>query len=399
MSIWDRIQACTNAVSLAEAPKILIENAESLLRMSQTNGTPRDRISPQKQRDSSLRGSAAPTVRTGMVHCLLHSHEDALMPVSGLRAFSSETLSSPEPQPWSSAVGHASTGKSGRVIERLQGDIDRLHREKQLLKVQHEEALKTNEALQSQNQSLKDRNSNYEQSHESNTRQLARKERQVEELREELRREKQRTSAAERLAQAAAANEESWRDAASQARSLGAQKEVEYETIVTCRRLDNDRHQGSVDKMQANFDMLVRQRMEDQDSQRKLEIIAEQQKQTISQLEELNKKLNSNFKAYRSEIDIATAALRDLVSGNDDAVNAKLDEMTRVTGEMRWVIGMEHINQEQANTEAVQKDSKPNPEKTPERRSERSPERSPERSSEKASSKKSPRKIFRKGTR
>jgi chromosome segregation ATPase len=253
----------------------------------------------------------------------------------------SEASPSPEPQAWSSAVGHASTGKSGRVIERLQVDIDRLNREKQLLKVRFEESEKTNEALQTRNQCLQDRNDNYEQSHEANLRQLARKERQVEEFKEELKREKHKTTIAQDAAQAAARSEEEWRDQASQAKSIAAQKESEYEAMVSCRKMDHDRHQSALDRMKENFETLLRDRQDDLDRSRKLEIIAEQQKQTIGQLEELTKRLNANFKAYRTEIDKAIADIREHASSNDSAVAMKLDEMTKVTGQMRWVMNVD----------------------------------------------------------
>jgi hypothetical protein len=195
--------------------------------------------------------------------------------------------------------------------------------------------------LQTRNQYLQDRNNNYEQSHEANLRQLARKERQVEEFREELKREKQRTAIAQQMAQAATQSEEEWRDQASQAKSIAAQKESEYEAMVSCRKLDHDRHQGGLDRMKENFENLLRDRQEDLDRSRKLEIIAEQQKQTIGQLEELTKRLNANFKAYRMEIDKAVADLRQHACANDSAVAVKLEEMAEVTGQMRWVMNVD----------------------------------------------------------
>ena len=260
--------------------------------------------------------------------------------LSGLFAVN-EASPSPEPQAWSSAIGHASTGKSGRVIERLQGDIDRLHREKQLLKVRYEESEKNNEALQTRCQYLQDRNSNYEQSHEANLRQLARRERQLEELREDLKKGQHRTAAAEKAAQSAAVNEEQWRQQASQAKSIATQKETEYDVIVSCRKLDNDRHQTGLDKVKENIDRLLDGRQADLENYRKLEIVAEQQQQTINQLEELTRKLSANFKAYKNEIDKAIAGMREHVNSNDSAIAARLDEMTRVTGEMRWVMNVE----------------------------------------------------------
>jgi chromosome segregation ATPase len=229
------------------------------------------------------------------------------------------------------------------VIERLQGDIDRLRRERQLLTTRLEESEKQTETLKTRNQSLQDRTSNYEQSHEATLRQLSRRERQVEELREELRKEKMRTAQAEAQAAAAISNEEVWRNQAHQAKAIATQKEVEYDTIVDCRKVDYNRHQAGLDKIRSEVGTLLRQKEEDLEKQKKLEIIAEQQQQTIAQLEDLNRKLSTNFKAYRHEIDSAVSDLQQTASRNDQAVNQKLDEMAEVTGRMRWVMNIEDV--------------------------------------------------------
>jgi len=309
--------------------------------MSEVNGV----LKEQTQQDgvrppTSGRVTSASMMRSGTFHC---SHISPATLNQYAVMSSSESSPSSESIPWSSAIGHAGTGKSGRVIERLQGDIDRLRREKQLLKMRHEEVEKANEALVSRNQSLQDRNSNYEQSHEANLRQLARKERQVEDLREDLRKEKLKTAKAEAQAQTATANEEIWRNQSSQARALAAQRETEYDTIVACRKVDYDRHQSGLDKIRAGFDTLLQRREDDLEKQKKLEIIAEQQRQTISQLEDLTRRLTTNFKAYRHEIDAAIADLRETANSNDQAVTRKLDEMTQVTGRMRWVMNIEDL--------------------------------------------------------
>lgn len=248
---------------------------------------------------------------------------------------------SPEPAPWSSAVGHASTGKSGRVIERLQGEIDRLNRDLQLLKARLDDSEKARETLTTHNSYLQDRNSNYEQSQEANLRQLQRKDRMIEELRENLLREKLRVAAAEQTAKEAAANEEEWRNDASQSRSLANQKETEYATIVTCRNVENERHQGLLKHLQDSFQALLRERTEDQGSYERLQLIAEQQSQTIAQLQEVSTKTNANFQAYRSEVDGAIASWREQVGSNDDNTVAKLEEMTQVTSEMKWVMAVD----------------------------------------------------------
>lgn len=248
---------------------------------------------------------------------------------------------SPEPVAWSSAVGHASTGKSGRVIERLQGEIDRLNRDLQLLKARLDDSEKARETLITHNSYLQDRNSNYEQSQEANSRQLQRKDRMIDELRENLLREKLRVAAAEEAGKEAAASEEEWRNEASQSRSLATQKETEYSTMVTCRTSEYERYQRSLKQLQDSFHTLLVERAEDQASHDRLDLIAEQQGQTIAQLQELNTKTNANFKSYRFEVDAAIASLREHVGSNDAHVLAKLEEMTQVTGQMKWVMAVD----------------------------------------------------------
>lgn len=306
--------------------------------MAEANGMLKEQSHFDGSRPTPGRVVSATIMRSGTTSLMLSTANTDYDPVMST---AESSTASPEPAPWSSAIGHAATGKSGRVIERLQGDIDRLRREKQSLKTRQEETEKANETLVARNQSLQDRNSNYEQSHEANLRQLARRERQVEELREELRREKLRTAQAEAQSAAAASSEETWRKQASQAKALAAQKESEYETIVACRKVDYDRHQSGLDKIRARFDTLLRRKDEDLEKQQKLEIVAEQQRQTISQLEDLTKKLTANFKAYRHEIDSAIRDLHNVASKNDEALTSKLDEMTEVTARMRWVMNVD----------------------------------------------------------
>lgn len=248
---------------------------------------------------------------------------------------------SPEPAPWSSAVGHASTGKSGRVIERLQGEIDRLNRDLHLLKARLDDSEKARETLYTHNSYLQDRNSNYEQSQEANSRQLQRKDRMIDELRENVLREKLRVAAAEQSAKEAATNGEEWRKEASQSRSLASQKETEYATLSSSRNEENERHQASLRRVQDSFQTLLNERAKDQASSDRLQLIAEQQTQTIAHLHELNNKTTANFLAYRSEIDGAIASLREHVGSNDVNVLAKLEEMTHVTGQMKWVMAVD----------------------------------------------------------
>lgn len=174
-------------------------------------------------------------------------------------------------------------------------------------------------------------------------RQLQRKERQVEELKTDLQREKSKTDRAEEAARTAVANEDDWREQANQAKAIAQHKEAEYDAIASCRTMDNDRHQNGLNRIKAHLEELQRKRLEDLEKQKRMEIIAEQQRQTIEQLEELTKKLTANFKTYRTEIDSAIEGLRNIASENDRLVQDKVEEMRKVTGEMRWIMNVETV--------------------------------------------------------
>ena len=284
----------------------------------------------------------SPKLRTSMYTCLILTkpvpHTDMY---PGLGSFQ-EPSPSPEPAQWSSAIGHATTtGKSGRVIERLQGDIDRLNREKQLLKVQYEDSQSTVETISTRNEYLQTSNSNYEQSHEADVRQIARKDRQLDELREDLKRQRTRTAAAEESAAVANANEEEWREVASQAKSKALQKELEYDTLNTCRTLDNERNYTMLSKLRKNFEELIHDRNEEQDKLRKLEIIIEQQRETIRTLEGYNKRIHANSQTYQREVDNAIRDVREHVIIQDEVVVAKLAEMQDTIDKMKWVMNVD----------------------------------------------------------
>ncbi|KAL9626218.1 MAG: hypothetical protein Q9164_007921, partial [Protoblastenia rupestris] len=102
-----------------------------------------------------------------------------------------------EGYPWSSAVGRATTGKSGRVIERLMADVDRLQREKHLANVKLEEETKRSESARSVLQNLQVSNQHLESSHEIDKVALGKRDRKIEELRADLQIERSRREKAE----------------------------------------------------------------------------------------------------------------------------------------------------------------------------------------------------------
>ena len=211
------------------------------------------------------------------------------------------------------------------------------------MRLRHEEAERATETLHTQYRQLQDRNSNYESSHEATQRQLQRKERQVAELREEVQKEKVKTDRAEEALRTAALSEDEWREQAHQAKAIAQQKETEYDAIAACRNMDNDRHQNGLNRIKASLDRVLKNHAEDQDRRIRMEVIAEQRQREIDQLEELTRRLQTNFNSYRLQIDTAIEDLRSAAGSNDREVQSRLEEMKRTTGEMKWVMNVETV--------------------------------------------------------
>ena len=131
------------------------------------------------------------------------------------------------------------------------------------------------------------------------------------------------------------------------------QRESEYDTIVACRKVDYDRHQGGIAKIRSEISSLLRLKEDDLEKKKKLEILAEQQRETIAYLEDLNRKLTTNFKAYRHTIDATLSGLHKNANLNDHAVAYKLHEMNEVVGQMRWVMNIDNaVNHHHASSPA-----------------------------------------------
>lgn len=99
---------------------------------------------------------------------------------------------------WSSAVGHAATGKSGRVIHNLQEDIARLTRECSVYRSRAEETQRINDAFRTQVQTMTEQIRNLELANETNLHSISRKDRKIEDLRLEIQSERDRRHRAEK---------------------------------------------------------------------------------------------------------------------------------------------------------------------------------------------------------
>ncbi|KAL9623175.1 MAG: hypothetical protein Q9160_002490 [Pyrenula sp. 1 TL-2023] len=319
-----------------ETPNLTFDDVEP--RLLFTDSTPPEPMSNGQEVQRSSPAPLALSGTSGVLSGLKHYVVDTL---GSLDTWSPAERRPSETLPWSSAVGHASTGKSGRVIERLQAEIDKLNRDKHVVKAQIEDAEKAKEASQTQISYLQDRNSNLEQSHEADLRSMKRKDRKIEELRADLQKEKLRTSNAEDTATAALRSEGMAQDTAKISRVLASQREQEYEAIKGVREREKKQRQNQVDKLGHDFSELLRERKDDEQKLSRLSIVVEQQKHVINQLQDDNRKTDKNFQEYCKHLDSLLTNLRAKFGANDQDISETLEESRKVLGQMKWVMNVQ----------------------------------------------------------
>ncbi|RDW81668.1 uncharacterized protein DSM5745_05225 [Aspergillus mulundensis] len=243
---------------------------------------------------------------------------------------------------WSSAVGHAATGKSGRVIHNLQEDIARLTRECSVYRSRAEETQRMNEAFKTQVQNMTDRLRNLEHSNEMNLHSLSRKEKKIEELRAELQGERDRRELAD--------NEK--------ARFRQLMDEAQDDFHQKCAELQEVAHHS-----QTQYDVLAKSgQRERSDQQRRLKGIREEfialreaHNQTNSQLGQLDSvmaqkdreieleraKFEALFKQYEAYKRAHDEEVRDLIEQNQQGqakLDAALASLKETEGQMKWVL-------------------------------------------------------------
>lgn len=253
-----------------------------------------------------------------------------------------ETNSSPSNAEWSSAVGHAMTGKSGRVIHNLQEDIARLTRECSLQRSRAEEAQRSNEALKIQLQNVTDRLRNYEQSHETMQNSIARKDRKIEDLKAEVQSEKDRRLRAEedahRTTQMAANERDEHHRAFTEAHEMAGLARNQYDTLAKARSKEHDDYQARFTGIRKEITELCNRETDRQNQLTRFDVIIEQKNREIEAERDRTEKMSHLFEQYKEE---SERGLRELVQrgyANDAAIDQVVTQAKEVTGRMKWVM-------------------------------------------------------------
>ena len=246
--------------------------------------------------------------------------------------------------PWSSAVGRAATGKSGRVIERLMADVDRLQREKHLANVKLEEETRRSESARSALENLQVSNQHLESSHEIDKIALGRRDRKIEELRAELQVERSRREKAEAdMKDTRLERDETVQDYQRQIfdeKGKAKRSTTQYEVLSKSWKNLEEKYERQTRKLKGDMCELKLQMNSDQRKLMRLGVIMEQLKQEGDKTKKAKDKVLRDFETFRAEQEDGIREMKRRAEKNDAASDDALKQLDIVLGEMRYVVNV-----------------------------------------------------------
>lgn len=246
--------------------------------------------------------------------------------------------------PWSAAVGRASLGKSGRVIDRLMGDNDRLRRDKTLATAKLEEELKKSESARSTLEALRASNANLQSLHDIDKAALTRKDRKIEEIRTELEAERARREKAEAEVKVTRREREDavekYRKEASREQEESRYASTQYDALSKSWKSMEQHHHRQTQKLRVDIKSLQESIAKDKQKLSHLEVITDQLRQEGDKAKRAKEKLFDAFEAYKKEQSKSLIGIKERAQRNDFTYDEILREVEAVVGQMRYVINV-----------------------------------------------------------
>ena len=250
-------------------------------------------------------------------------------------------------------MGHATTsGKSGRVIERLMSENDKLKRDLNAQIVKCQELEKSLQTYKPQIETLRQENDNLSHARDVDSGLIARRDRKIEGLKTDLAAEKSRREFAERSAkereqQKDAIEETSRREVQTLSEST-KHAVVHAEILETSHRQLGQEYRSRTEAFKKELSSLMEGRERDRQRLAKLDVVADQMRQELERSQKLNGQIVDTWEKLRTghqeQFDEMLAETR-----HENESNRKLSmQMEQAVNEMRWVMGVKkHVKDAQ----------------------------------------------------
>ena len=257
-----------------------------------------------------------------------------------------DTLSPTNENQWSSAVGHATTnGKSGRVIERLMAENDRLKRELELQILRSQELERNLETMRPQIEALRTENDNLKHANSVDGTLLSRRDRKIETLKVEVSQERSRREASDLLARRLERQNEESQDTAKRDVQL-AHEEAKHATThahileQSHRQLASEYRQRA-ERWQKDIAVLKAQRQSHDEKLSRYIVVSDQMRSETDQLRKMHADMAEQWDEYTRANEEWKAALEDIANFENGKMRKLSEDMETITNKMRWVMGLE----------------------------------------------------------
>lgn len=251
------------------------------------------------------------------------------------------------PTPWSAAIGKATSGKSGRVIEKLMGENDMLKREVNIANLKAEEGRHATKMTEAKMEQMA---SDYEaRLHDAaiNKTLLKRRERQVADLKSQVDGERSK-------AELAVEREKGWRAAMEKmetetqiAVADATEKawlfETRYKTLEGHWKDEGAKVDAKIEGHRKDISEILQLRQSQAEDAQKLSQMCEQYKSYIEHLEQQNAQMEEQFRKYRTTQEALLKGIKEKAAQNEMCFDSKLEEAVKAVGELKWALNV-HSN-------------------------------------------------------
>lgn len=238
----------------------------------------------------------------------------------------------------------STTGKSGRVIEKLMAENDRLKRDLKVETTAKEEERRAREAIRSSRDLLQSVNDNLVHQTNVDKTSMARKDRKIEELKADRDNERNaRIKAEQNLKSHVSETDNSMKEMQDKLAAALAERDhavTQYAALQDgWKRLD-DSYRSSLDKLKRRFDALQTERERDKQLLRRLEVTTEQQRQEVEKLRQARKAIVKRYEDELDNVDKEVSDIRRKAERHSEDAENVLQGANKTLGEVRHMLNV-----------------------------------------------------------
>lgn len=242
---------------------------------------------------------------------------------------------------WSSAVGHATTaGKSGRVIERLMTENDKLKRDLELQSLRVQELEKNSQTYRPQIDALMEKVDSLSHASTMDSSLIARRDRRIDELKiDNTHMREGRDSLQRRLREAEKERDDVQDESKRELQSLAESTKHatnHAEILETSHRQLKAEYTARREAWEHDLHALHDERDEQRTRIARYEVVSEQMRVESDRIRKIQAEMLGTWKEYEQVLRDA----KDEATESTAQVRKKSVEMEQVVNQMRWVIGV-----------------------------------------------------------